>query len=184
MHVVLLGLMGSGKTSIGKRVAQRLGRPLVDGDDLLEARSEGRTAADIAEAAGIDALHELEAEIALEAIARTEPSVIGPAASAIDDDEVLTALRGHTVVWFRAPAAYLAEHAIRKSHRPLVHDDDDPVALFERQLAAREPRVLPLADLIVDVSTMAKDDAAAAIVELVEGSTPSSRAAPGAADGS
>ena len=49
-HVVLLGLMGSGKTSIGLRVAERMGWPLVDGDVWLEERAGGRTAAQIAEA--------------------------------------------------------------------------------------------------------------------------------------
>jgi len=169
MHVVLLGLMGSGKTSIGGRVAELLGRPLIDGDVVLEQRTDGRTAADIAQEAGIDALHELEAEIAMEALAAAEPAVIGPAASVIDRDEILGELEGHTVVWLTAPAAYLAEHAVRKSHRPLV-TAGDPVELFEGQLATRAPRVLPLADLVVDVVATSKDDAAARIAALVSSS--------------
>src|SRR5687768_4261670 len=101
-HIVLLGLMGSGKTSIGRRVAEQLGWPLIDGDDELEARNDGRTAAEIADALGIDALHAMEAEVALEALARPEPAVIGPAASTIENDRVRTALADHWVVWLKA----------------------------------------------------------------------------------
>ena len=129
MHVVLLGLLGSGKTSIGTRVAERLGRPLIDGDVVLAERTGGRTAADIADEAGIDALHELEADIALEALATSEPAVVGPAASVLEVDAALAALAGHTVVWFTAPASYLAERAVKKTHRPLLADGD-PAALF------------------------------------------------------
>jgi shikimate kinase len=65
-HVVLLGLMGAGKTSIGRLVAARLDRELVDGDVVLDTITGGRTAADFAAAEGIDALHEKEARIALD----------------------------------------------------------------------------------------------------------------------
>lgn len=158
--------MSSGKSSVGRRVAERLGRPLVDGDEVLEARPGGRTAAEIADAEGIEALHRLEEEIALAALADPEPAVIGPAASAIDSADFRRALDGHVVVWLRAPAAYLAQRAAKKAHRPLL-DDGEALALFERQLAEREPLVLPLADLVVEVDTLSKDEQADAVVAIV-----------------
>lgn len=164
-HVVLLGLMSSGKSSVGRRVAKRLGRPLVDGDEVLEER-HGRTAAEIADAEGIERLHELEAEVALAALAHPEPAVIGPAASAIDSAEVREALTGHMVVWLSAPATYLAERAAKKAHRPLL-GDGEALALFERQLTEREPLVLPLADLVVDVAALSKKEQAKAITAAV-----------------
>ena len=164
-HLVLLGLMGAGKTSVGRRVAERIGRPLLDGDDVLEERT-GRTAAQIAEAQGIEALHELEAEIAMEALASTTPSVIGPAASVIELATVRDALAGHLVVWLTASPAYLAERAVKKDHRPLL-DEGDPVELFTHQLAVREPLVADLAALVIDVETMSKDDQADAVVALL-----------------
>lgn len=165
-HIVLLGLMGAGKTSVGRRVAARLGRELIDGDAVLEARMGGRTAAQIAESEGIEALHAMEAEIALEALASSVPAVIGPAASVIEVDAVRDALAGHAVVWLTAPAAYLAERAVEKDHRPLL-DEGDPVKLFEQQLAVREPLIVDLADLVIDVSAIPKDDQADAVAALV-----------------
>jgi len=165
-HVVLLGLMGAGKSSVGRRVAERTGRPLIDGDDELEARTGGRTAADIAEEAGVDHLHELEAEIALAALASSVPAVIGPAASTIEVDAVRDALAGHLVVWLTGPIEHLAGRATGKAHRPFV-DDGDPIALFTHQMAVREPLILPLADLVLDVSTMSKDAQSDAVVALL-----------------
>ena len=154
-HIVLLGLMGSGKTSIGRLVAEQLGWPLVDGDDWLEERNGGRTAAQIADDVGIDALHAMEADIALDALALSTAAVIGPAASTIEDARVRTALADHWVVWLKATPEYLAEHAVRKTHRPLL-DGGDPLELFRRQLAVREPLVLPLAALAIDVMKLKK----------------------------
>lgn len=164
-HVVILGLMSAGKTTVGRRVADRLGRPLVDGDVVLEART-GRTAAEIAAADGIGVLHRQEAEIALEALASPTPSVIGPAASVVEVDAVREALAGHVVVWLSASAEALAARAGEQGHRPLV-DDGDPVALFARQRAVREPLVLPLADLVLDVEAVPRDEQVAAIAALV-----------------
>jgi shikimate kinase len=164
-HVVLLGLMGTGKTSIGRIVAERLGRPLIDGDDVLAEQTGGRTAAQIADDQGLDALHEREAAIALEALASAEPAVIGPAASVCESAAVREALVGHDVVWLSAPAELLADKAVRKRHRPLIADGGDLVELFSRQTAVREPLILPLAALVVDVSTVDDDAAAALIVE-------------------
>lgn len=172
-HVVLLGLMGAGKTSVGRRVAAELERPLVDCDVMLGERTGGMTAAEVADSQGIDALHDLEAEIALDALAATAPAVIGLAASTIEVDAVRDALRDHLVVWLRAPASYLAGRAVQKSHRPLL-DRGDPVELFEQQLAVREPLVRPLADLVIEVTSMSKDDQAAAVVHLVRGSAAAS----------
>ena len=180
-HVVLLGLMGSGKTSIGRLVAEELGWPLIDGDEWLEERNGGRTAADIADAEGIPALHAKEAEVALDALALPDPAVIGPAASTIENERVREALVGHAVVWLQATAEYLAEHAVKKTHRPLL-DGGDPLELFRRQLAVREPLVLPLASLAVDVVNLKKAQEVEMIVDLVRGTSsaglPSSSAQP------
>ena len=165
-HVVLLGLMGSGKTSIGRLVAARLHRELLDGDVLLEARTGGRTAAEVAADDGIDTLHEMELAVAVESLASAEPAVIGPAASVIESAEFRRRAAEHIVVWFVAPPEYLASRAVKKDHRPLL-DAGDPVELFRRQLATRDPLARPLASLVVDVTSMSKRAAARTIANLV-----------------
>jgi shikimate kinase len=93
--------------------------------------------------------------------------VIGPASSVCESAAVRDALAAHLVVWLRAPLDYLARTAVMKSHRPLL-DREDPVDLFARQQAIREPLVLPLAALVIDVSAVPVDEAAAEIVRLVD----------------
>jgi shikimate kinase len=136
-----------------------------DCDDVLEERT-GRTARQIADAEGIDHLHELEAQIALEMLSATTPAVIGPAASVIEVDAVRDALQGHVVVWLTGPIEELAESAASKDHRPLVHDHD-PVELMEAQMAARQPLANAIADLVIDISVLSRDEQAAAVVDAV-----------------
>ena len=158
--------MGAGKTSVGRRVAARLGRPLLDGDEVLAERTGGRTAADIAGSEGAEHLHALEAEVALDLLGTTTPAVIGPAASVIEVEEVREAMAGHVVVWLTGAVERLAADATGKAHRPFL-DEADPLALFTRQMAVREPLVLPMADLVVDVYSMSKDAQADAVVDLL-----------------
>ena len=166
LHVVLLGLMGAGKTSIGRAVAERLGVELVDGDERLADYTGGRTAAQVADDEGIDALHALEAEIAVTALASSDPAVIGPAASVCESAVARDHMVGHVVVWLTAPVEHLARKAVKKRHRPLVNDQD-PVELLTRQRAVREPLVLALDPLVVDVSTTDDEAAADMIVAFV-----------------
>jgi shikimate kinase len=170
-HVVLLGLMGAGKTQVGRRLAERLGRPLLDCDELLEERTGGRTAREVADGEGIDRLHELEAEIALEMIASTTPAVIGPAASTIEVDAVRDALAGHVVVWLTAPAEVLAEKAGGGAHRPLV-DGGDPLPVIVEQLAVRQPLAVAVADLVVDVSETTRDEQTETVLAFLRDRTP------------
>jgi shikimate kinase len=170
-HLVLLGLMGSGKTSIGRLVADHLQRPLVDGDEELEALTGGRSAADVEAAEGIDALHQLEEKVAMAALGRTQPSVIGPAASVCDSAAVRHMLVDQTVVWLSAPVGYLAEHAAEKDHRPLV-DSPDLEGLLREQLVRRRASLGEVVDLDIDVTAGSKDDAADAITAFLERGRP------------
>jgi shikimate kinase len=107
-HLVLIGLMGAGKTTVGTRVAARLGLAFADGDRLLE-RSTGRTAAALRDAHGVEALHLAESQTLCDALASDVPSVIAAAAAVVDDPACRAALRspGVAVAWLRADPAIL-----------------------------------------------------------------------------
>jgi shikimate kinase len=110
--------MGSGKSTIGSLVARRLGRPYVDNDTAL-ANATDHTAREVTEEVGIDALHRLETDTLLRALARPEPSVISSAASTIADADVRAALRRHYVVWLDIDVDTIAARVDGKSHRPV-----------------------------------------------------------------
>ena len=83
-HVVLVGMMGSGKTRVGRQLATRLGVGFVDSDEQIERRY-GRTVREIFEADGEPAFRKLEAEALAEAVGSTERSVIAAAGGVVLD---------------------------------------------------------------------------------------------------
>jgi len=145
-HVVLVGAMGSGKSTIGKRVAAALDLPFLDNDEMLE-RATGSSAAALAARDGIDALHRAEAEVVLDALRATRPAVIAAAASTITDADVRRALRDVTVVWLRAEPEVLAGRLPGTSTRPFA--GADPARLVQEQSERRDPLFAAAADQAV-----------------------------------
>jgi shikimate kinase len=149
-HIVLVGPMGVGKSTIGRIVADRLHRPYVDSDDIIEQRT-GHTAREIAEHQGLDALHDLEVQVLRDALAMPEPAVLGSAASVVDEEAGRLALgTARHVVWLRADPDELTRRraAGGSDHRPEV----DPAVV-----AARAPRYEASATSIVDVDHLAPE---------------------------
>src|SRR4051794_40434627 len=162
-HVVLVGLMGSGKTTVGRVVAARLGWPLRDSDVDIEART-GRTVREIDQQDGTAAMHALEATVLLEALAAGDPSVICAASSIADVDACLDALRDPSllVAWLRVPVAVAAERFSRQGHRPRF--GDDPATFLAELAARREPRLATLGALELDAGTGTPDSLADQII--------------------
>ena len=150
--MVLVGLMGSGKTTVGSALAARLGCAFVDSDAGIEGAT-GRDGRTIAATDGAPVLQALEARVLLAALAEPGPDVIAAAASVVDDPACRRALRGPDVAVIRLrarPAMLAARHATGVHRRPL---GDDPVAGFSAQVRERAPRfaaVRPLVTIDVD----------------------------------
>ncbi|MFG2075777.1 shikimate kinase [Nonomuraea maritima] len=142
--IVVIGLMGSGKTTAGRLIADALGLPLSDSDPYLRSTHKG-TAAQIADREGADALHRYEAEHLLLAL-DGEPKVIAAAAGTVEDPHVRAALRKAFVVWVDAPDEVLARRMRSDDHRPHFR----PKQLRPR----REPYFREVADLVCDVSVL------------------------------
>jgi shikimate kinase len=137
-HVVVVGLMGSGKSTIGRELAKRLGWPMRDSDHEIEAAT-GRTVKALRDEIGVDAMHELEARQLLGALATPGPAVVSPAASVIDVKACRDALRapGVAVVFLSASPAVLAARFPGEEHRPRY--GSDPEVFLAAQAAARYP---------------------------------------------
>lgn len=142
-HVAVVGLMGSGKTTVGSRLAAALGWPLRDSDADIETR-EGRTVRELREELGTDAMHRIEARQLLDALADPAPSVVCGAASIADDDACLAALRDPAVlvVFLTVDPALGALRFRGGAHRPWY--GDDPARFLAEQAAVRYPRLRSL----------------------------------------
>lgn len=144
-HVVLVGMMGSGKTTTGWEVARRLGRPLRDCDTDVEAR-EGRTGAEIAASDGVDHLHALEEQVLLDALTDDVPAVVAAAGWVIEAERSRCAMRDHAlVVWLDIPIDELLPRWAASNHRRPMRRDAAEGLLARRRVWYEE-----LADLHLD----------------------------------
>lgn len=145
--------MGSGKTTVGKKVARLLGWRFLDGDVELAARS-GRSVADWFALEGEDAFRRAEAEVLAQVLA--EAAVGGPVVFGAGGGVVVTPVNrdrlgtpGVAVVYLHADAAFLASRTQRKPHRPLL--TDDPAVVLGRMYDDRDPLYREVADAVVEV---------------------------------
>ncbi|MEA3185461.1 MAG: shikimate kinase [Ilumatobacteraceae bacterium] len=147
-HLVLVGLMGSGKTTVARVVAERLGRRVVDTDAVIECAT-GRTVRDIFADDGEDAFRTIETEALIDALASAVPAVIAAAGGVVLRDENRAALRDAKarVVWLCATPAALLERVASGVHRPLL--DNDPAGTLQRMHDDRQELYREVADAIV-----------------------------------
>jgi shikimate kinase len=166
-HVVLVGLMGAGKSTVARALAGRLDRPVADSDGDLE-RTSGLTAEEWRVQQGTSALHAREASILLEALAMRRPAVICAAASTIERARCRKALRasGAIVVWLKARPNTLAARFEREIHRPRF--GSDPAAVLGRQATRRDPLFAAAAAITIDVDRL---EPAAVVAEIEEALT-------------
>ena len=149
MHLALVGMMGSGKTTVGTRVAELLHRPFLDSDQMIEAR-EGRTVREIWLTDGEPAYRELETKVLEEALARPDPAVVAAAGGVVLRAENRRLLRRADVCTVRlvADPEALVTRVGRQGHRPLL--DDDPLAALRRLTTEREELYREVADATVE----------------------------------
>lgn len=145
--IVLVGPMGVGKTTIGKKLAKKLGIPFIDTDQLV-ARSNGPID-EIFEKQGESVFRRLEEEAVLEAI--STPSVVATGGGAILSDQTRTALTGAKVVYLATDGRHIANRLVG-GNRPLLKDG---ISDWRRIYESRKELYEQVADFTVDTSKMA-----------------------------
>jgi shikimate kinase len=145
--IVMVGMMGAGKSAIGRRLAQRLGLPFVDADAEIE-RAAGATIAEIFEKHGEAVFRDGERRV----IARLLDGPVGVLATgggAFMDTETRARIRARGItVWLKADLETLVERVSRRGHRPLLKGGD-PREIIARLLAERGP-IYGEADITVE----------------------------------
>jgi shikimate kinase len=157
MAVILVGMMGSGKSTVGRALSRRTGWRYVDNDDLVRSLS-GRGAAEIRAADGEEAIHHIE-ELAFEASLALEPPVIiGAAAGVVLDPVARVRLRsGPHVVWLRARPETLLAHIGDGTGRRT--EATDPTWIAARA-TERAPLYEEVASRVIDVDDRSPDEVA------------------------
>jgi len=162
-HLVLVGMMGAGKSSVGRALARRLDRELLDTDQMVETRT-GRTVRDIWSDDGEPTFRAFEAEVLADAIADERPSIIAAAGGVVLSDVNRAVLRGESahVVWLMADVELLLDRVKNGMHRPLL--DDDPEGTLRTMYEERSGLYQDVADAIVSVDNRSVNDVAGAVL--------------------
>ena len=135
--LVLVGLMGAGKSTIGKRVAQMLGIPFIDADTEIEAVSR-MTIPELFERYGEPEFRDLERRV-IRRILRSGPKVLATGGGAFMNEQTRKAItRAGVSVWLKADLDVLMERVSRKGNRPLLKTAD-PRATMQGLMDVRYP---------------------------------------------
>lgn len=164
--IVLVGLMGAGKSAIGRRLAHRLNLPFIDADREIE-RAAGCTINEIFERFGEVSFRDGERRVILRLLG--EPvHVLATGGGAFMDPEIRAAIKMHGLsVWLKAELDVLARRVSRRSDRPLLKGGDAR-AILEQLMAARYP-VYAEADLTVESSDGPPDATVDRVIEALTG---------------
>lgn len=163
--VVLIGQRGSGKSTLGRRLAERLGRPFVDVDELV-ATLAGRPADDVLARDGESAFRALEAR-ALRLAAQRPGAVVATGGGSVLCAEAFAELRrGALVAFLDAPPDVLEQRVSLRPRPPLT--DLAPRAEIEALRARRRPLYLAAADLVIPVGEPGAPDPILAVLSALE----------------
>jgi shikimate kinase len=159
--IVLMGFMGTGKSEVGRRLAQRLGRSFVDTDQLVEDRA-GKRVADEGEAV----FRRLEREAVVDAASRNSVVIAVGGGAVLDAENVRQLQEAGILVHLTArPEVILGRIGDARS-RPLLRED--PRGTVARMLAERGPAYAAAADVTVDTSERTADEVVGEIQSALE----------------
>jgi len=163
---VLIGFMATGKTTVGKLVAERLGRRFLDLDGLIE-ETAGKTIAELFRSDGEPAFRRAETQ-ALRAALATEDTVVATGGgAACREDNLQAMLAAATVVALSATPLEVLRRTGGASGRPLLDRAEDPLTLATRLLGEREP-FYARAHLRIDTVGRSAEEVAALVADAVE----------------
>jgi shikimate kinase len=163
--LVLVGMMGAGKTSVGRRLAHVLGVPFRDADAEIELAA-GCTINEIFERFGEPAFRAGERKV-IARLLQEPPHILATGGGAFMDEETRASIKQSAVsIWLKAPIDLLLERVMRKDNRPLLRNTDRRAAM-ERLLKEREP-IYAQADITIESDDGPHDAAVKGIIGALE----------------
>jgi shikimate kinase len=163
--LVLVGMMGAGKTAVGRRLAARFDLPFVDADEEIEAAA-GCTISDIFALHGEAAFRDGERRV-IERLLKQSCCVLATGGGAFIDPRIRLAIKSAGIsIWLRADLETLWHRVRRRSHRPLLNTDD-PKGTLERLMQTRYP-IYAEADITVESDDSPLDETVERVITYIE----------------
>ena len=171
MNLVLIGYRCSGKTSVGRIVAERTGMAFHDTDELIE-KSAGQSIEEIVERHGWDRFREIERDVIKEASEFDNAVIATGGGVVMDEGNVKNLRRNGYVIWLEGNADVLMKRMEKDmaagNCRPSL-TGIDPVAETRKVLEIRNPIYRRAADLVIDTDALSPDEAAERVMKEVRG---------------
>jgi shikimate kinase len=160
--IVLVGLMGCGKSSVGRRLAAKLDMPFVDADEEIE-RAAGKSISDIFADHGEAHFRDGERKV-IQRLLAGGPLVLATGGGAYMNPDTRESIRRSAIsIWLRAELAILLRRVAKRNNRPLL-DKKDPETVMRQLIEARYP-VYALADITVESRDVAHEVVVADVLE-------------------
>lgn len=165
-NIVLVGFMGTGKTSVGKELAGRLGRDFIDLDDVIEKRA-GCTVNEIFRDKGEAHFRELEKAVIREYAHKNKMIIAAGGGAVIFDENVQHLKRNGLMICLKASADEILNRVRHETHRPLLNVCDPKEKVVE--LLKKREEFYAKADHAIDTNGLSVKEVADKVLELVKG---------------
>lgn len=168
--IVLVGLMGTGKTTIARSLADHYKSECLDTDKLVE-QTAGQSVREIFSQLGEDGFRSIESDVLAQCLRSPRPAVIAGAGGVVlrkENRDLLHQARKDgrvIVVWLHARPEVLVERTRKGGHRPLL--DNNRAGTLERLTQERAPLYGEVADIVVDVSERSSESVTSLIIEAI-----------------
>ena len=167
--IVLVGIMGAGKTAVGRRLAQTLGLPFIDTDHEVEVAA-GYSVSEIFERFGEPAFRDVERRV-IRRLLDGRRMVLATGGGAFMDRETRALIRSKGMsIWIRAPLTLLLKRVVGRTHRPLLMSGD-PAQILQGLIDLRHP-IYAEADIVIDSRDEPVDSMARRLTEAVRAHEP------------
>ena len=158
--ILLVGLMGSGKTSVGKRLARKLDLPFVDGDQEIE-KAAGLSLIDVLKCFGQEEYRAGEARV-MKRLLQGSPCVLAEQTRKLAKEHAIT-------IWLKADVDILYNRTAGRKHRPFLEGNDAHLKNKLEEYIQEEYPFYSQADIVVETKEEAVDNTVSRVVEAING---------------
>lgn len=166
--ILLVGLMGSGKTSVGKRLAKKLNLPFVDGDQEIE-KAAGLSLVDVLKCFGEEEYRAGEKRV-MKRLLQGEPCVLASGGGSFVAEQTRELAKLHAVtVWLKADVDVLYNRTAGRKHRPFLEGNDSHLKNKLEKYISEEYPYYSEADIIVETKEEQVDNTVNRVIDAIEG---------------
>ena len=164
--ILLVGLMGSGKTSVGKRLAKRLDLPFVDGDQEVE-KAAGLSLIDVLKCFGQEEYRAGEARV-MKRLLQGNPCVLATGGGSFVAEQTRKLAKEHAItIWLKADVDILYNRTAGRKHRPFLEGNDSHLKNKLEEYIKEEYPFYSQADIVVETKEEAVDNTVSRVVDAI-----------------